>query len=151
MFENYDLSFEEQLSRIEFRGSRHASLFLARFQCLSVGVAGREDLSSLMSSFPSDFDVSNFFFGGEKCSVTQCQCLWLTVIWPSVTVMFTLKTDNDIFLKLIQYLLINPIVMPNSLNWFKGKCKGEQVDGRILNRTLCIIYLKIIFFSFSVA
>ena len=23
---------------------------------------------------------------------------------------------NDIFLKLIQYLLINPIVMPNSLN-----------------------------------
>lgn len=61
MFENYDLSFEEQLSRIEFRGSRHASLFLARFQCLSVGVAGREDLSSLMSSFPSDFDVSNFF------------------------------------------------------------------------------------------
>ena len=53
--------FEEQLSRIEFRGSRHASLFLARFHCLSVGVAGREDLSSLMSSFPSDFDVSNFF------------------------------------------------------------------------------------------
>ena len=75
MFENYDLSFEEQLSRIEFRGSRHASLFLARFQCLSVGVAGREDLSSLMSSLPSDFDVSNFFFEGEKCSVTQCQCL----------------------------------------------------------------------------
>ena len=78
MFENYDSSFEEQLSRIEFRGSRHASLFLARFQCLSVGVAGREDLSSLMSSFPSDFDVSNFFLRVKmfrntmSVSVTDC-------------------------------------------------------------------------------
>lgn len=60
-FEFRGTTLEDRVSRIEFRGSRHASLFLARFQCLSVGVAGREDLSSLMSSFPSDFDVSNFF------------------------------------------------------------------------------------------